>query len=50
MKILAIIAFLLFTMNCYSQSIKGSTSGSRVEFVSKDHTNSYIMHKPHPIL
>lgn len=38
----------LFGLFGYSESSKGSTSGSRVEFVSKDHTNSYIMHKPHP--
>lgn len=27
---------------------KGATSGSRVEFVSKDGKRSFIMHKPHP--
>lgn len=32
----------------YSESSKGGTSGSRVEFVSGDGKNSYIMHKPHP--
>ena len=32
----------------YSEGSKGSTSGSRVEFVSADGKNSYIMHKPHP--
>ena len=32
----------------YSESHKGATSGSRVEFISKDGQDSYIMHKPHP--
>lgn len=38
----------LFGMLGYSESNKGSTSGSRVEFISSDGKNSYIMHKPHP--
>ncbi len=38
----------LFGIFEYSESNKGGTSGSRVEFVSKDETKSYIMHKPHP--
>lgn len=38
----------LFGLFGYSESDKGSTSGSRVEFVSANGKNSYIMHKPHP--
>ncbi len=38
----------LFRLFGYEESNKGSTSGSRVEFVNSDGTDSYIMHKPHP--
>ncbi len=38
----------LFGIFGFSESNKGSTSGSRVEFVSNDGQSSYIMHKPHP--
>lgn len=38
----------LFSIFGYVESNKGSTSGSRVEFISEDGKNSYIMHKPHP--
>lgn len=38
----------LFGLFGYSESDKGSTSGSRVELVSANGKNSYIMHKPHP--
>lgn len=38
----------LFSIFGYTESNKGSTSGSRVEFVSKDGKDSYMMHKPHP--
>ena len=38
----------LFSIFGYTESNKGSTSGSRVEFISEDGQNSYIMHKPHP--
>lgn len=38
----------LFGIFGYSESHKGSTSGSRVEFISENGQNSYIMHKPHP--
>lgn len=38
----------LFGIFGYSESNKGATSGSRVEFVSEDGQSSYIMHKPHP--
>lgn len=38
----------LFGLFGYREGSKGSTSGSRVEFVSPDGNNSYIMHKPHP--
>ena len=27
---------------------KGSTSGSRVEFINEKENQSYIMHRPHP--
>lgn len=38
----------LFRILGYSESHKGATSGSRVEFISENGQNSYIMHKPHP--
>lgn len=38
----------LFGLFGYYEGNKGSTSGSRVEFVSSDGKDSYIMHKPHP--
>lgn len=38
----------LFGLLGYSENNKGSASGSRVEFISLDGKNSYIMHKPHP--
>ncbi len=38
----------LFGIFGYVEKTKGSTSGSRVEFVSADGLSSYIMHKPHP--
>lgn len=38
----------LFSLFNYCEGSKGSTSGSRVEFISSDGTASYIMHKPHP--
>ncbi len=38
----------LFGFLGYTESSKGNTSGSRVEFVSTDGEDSYIMHKPHP--
>ncbi len=38
----------LFGLFGYKEGNKGSTSGSRVEFVSPDGKDSYIMHKPHP--
>ena len=38
----------LFNVFGYTENNKGSTSGSRVEFISGDGKNSYIMHKPHP--
>ncbi|MDD2951775.1 MAG: type II toxin-antitoxin system HicA family toxin [Parabacteroides sp.] len=38
----------LFGIFGYVENTKGSTSGSRVEFISADGLNSYIMHKPHP--
>lgn len=38
----------LFNVFGYTEYNKGTTSGSRVEFVSGDGTESYIMHKPHP--
>ena len=38
----------LFGILGYHESNKGGTSGSRVEFISKDGQSSYIMHKPHP--
>lgn len=38
----------LFGLFGYSEGSKGGTSGSRVEFVSADGKDSYIMHKPHP--
>lgn len=38
----------LFGIFGYVENTKGSTSGSRVEFISADGKNSYIMHKPHP--
>lgn len=38
----------LFGLFGYTEVSKGSTSGSRVEFVSSDGSASYIMHKPHP--
>ena len=38
----------LFGLFGYAEASKGSTSGSRVEFISADSKDSYIMHKPHP--
>lgn len=38
----------LFGLFGYHEENKGSTSGSRVEFISEDQKCSYIMHKPHP--
>lgn len=38
----------LFSIFGYTENNKGNTSGSRVEFISEDGQNSYIMHKPHP--
>ena len=38
----------LFGIFGYVENNKGSTSGSRVEFVSENGQSSYIMHKPHP--
>lgn len=38
----------LFGIFGYSEYNKGSTSGSRVEFISENGQDSYIMHKPHP--
>lgn len=38
----------LFGIFGYSESHKGSTSGSRVEFISQNGQDSYFMHKPHP--
>ena len=32
----------------YRERYKGSTSGSRVEFIDSTSTFSFIMHKPHP--
>lgn len=32
----------------YTRSDKGKTSGSRVMFVSADHSTKIILHKPHP--
>lgn len=38
----------LFGIFGYSEGHKGSTSGSRVEFISQNGQDSYFMHKPHP--
>ena len=38
----------LFNVFGYTVCNKGATSGSRVEFISDDGMESYIMHKPHP--
>lgn len=38
----------LFNVFGYTKCNKGATSGSRVEFISDDGMESYIMHKPHP--
>lgn len=38
----------LFRIFGYHESTKGTTSGSRVEFVSEDGASSFIMHRPHP--
>lgn len=32
----------------YYRSNKGRTSGSRVMFISEDHGNKILLHKPHP--
>lgn len=38
----------LFALYGFNKDNKGSTSGSRVEFVNETNGDSYIMHKPHP--
>ncbi len=38
----------LFGLFGYTEGNKGSTSGSRVQFISADGKNAYTMHKPHP--
>lgn len=38
----------LFNHYGFIENNKGSTSGSRVEFVNENDNTSYIMHKPHP--
>ena len=38
----------LFNVFGYTECNKGATSGSRVEFISDDGMEAYIMHKPHP--
>ena len=41
-------AVRLFNIVGFKQNNKGTTSGSRVEFVNEEKNLSYIMHKPHP--
>lgn len=38
----------LFAQFGFYQTNKGSTSGSRIEFVNEGNNDSFIMHKPHP--
>ena len=38
----------LFAQCGFMLNNKGSTSGSRVEFINEKENHSYIMHKPHP--
>ena len=38
----------LFGIFGYTESTKGSTSGSRVEFIAPDDKDSFMLHKPHP--
>ena len=38
----------LFNIFGYTECSKGNTSGSRVEFISADGKDSFMMHKPHP--
>lgn len=38
----------LFTQFGFRLDNKGSSSGSRIEFVNDSNDDSFIMHKPHP--
>ena len=38
----------LFSQCGFKLNYKGSTSGSRVEFINEKENQSYIMHRPHP--
>lgn len=38
----------LFGIFGYTENTKGSTSGSRVEFIAPDDKDSFLLHKPHP--
>lgn len=38
----------LFNIFGYKENNKGTTSGSRVEFVGEDKESPFILHKPHP--
>ena len=38
----------LFTQFGFRLNNKGTSSGSRIEFVNDSNNDSFIMHKPHP--